>query len=77
MCSLRFAIEENTIIKAYVGFHFNIVAITCRRVQVQISARIYRSSFGRENDRFRENKQETPVFNLIRTQRRLSQLVLD
>ncbi len=40
-------------------------------------ARIYRSSFGRENDRFRENKPKTLVFNLIRTQRRRSRLVLD
>jgi hypothetical protein len=44
---------------------------------LQTSARIYRCSFGRENDRFPENKPEMLVFNLIRTQRRLSQLVLD
>jgi hypothetical protein len=29
-------------------------------------ARIYRASFGRENDRFRENKPNTLVFNSIR-----------
>ena len=41
------------------------------------SARIYRSNFGRENDRFRENKPKPLVFNLIRTQKRRSRLVLD
>ncbi len=41
------------------------------------NARIYRPSFGRENDRFRENKPKTFVFNQIRTQRRRFQLVLD
>ncbi len=41
------------------------------------SARIYRSCFGRENDRFRENKLNTLIFNPIRTQRRWYQLVLD
>jgi hypothetical protein len=40
-------------------------------------ARIYRSCFGRENDRFRENKPNTLVFNPMRTQRRRSLLVLD
>jgi hypothetical protein len=40
-------------------------------------ARIYRSSFGHENDRFRENKAKTLVFNPIRTQRRRFPLVLD
>ncbi len=40
-------------------------------------ARIYRSSFGRENDRFHENKPKPLVFNLIRTQKRRSRLVLD
>ncbi len=40
-------------------------------------ARIYRASFGCENDRFRENKPNTLVFNSIRTQRRRLQLVLD
>ena len=40
-------------------------------------ARIYRSSFGRENDRFRENKPKPLIFNLIRTQKRRSWLVLD
>jgi hypothetical protein len=43
----------------------------------QSSARIYRSSFERENDRFRENKPKPLVFNLIRTQKRQSRLVLD
>ena len=41
------------------------------------SARIYRSSFGRENDRIRENMPKTLVFNPILTQRRWFQLVLD
>ena len=40
-------------------------------------ARIYRSSFGHENDRFRENKPKTLVFNPIRTQRPWSYLVLN
>jgi hypothetical protein len=40
-------------------------------------ARIYRPSFGHENDRFRENKPKTLVFNPISTQRRQPQLVLD
>ena len=40
-------------------------------------ARIYRSSFGRENDRFHENMPKPLVFNLIRTQKRRSRLVLD
>jgi hypothetical protein len=39
--------------------------------------RIYRASFGCENDRFRENKPKTLVFSPIRTQRRWCQLVLD
>ncbi len=41
------------------------------------SARIYRPSFGHENDRFRENKPKPLVFNLIRTQKRRSRLVFD
>jgi hypothetical protein len=48
-----------------------------QEINADQSARIYRSSFGLENDRFRENKPKTLVFNRIRTQRRLSQLVLD
>jgi hypothetical protein len=40
-------------------------------------ARIYRSSFGRENDHICENKPKTIGFNPVRTQRRRSQLVLD
>ncbi len=40
-------------------------------------ARIYRSSFGRENDRFHENMPKPLVFNLIRTQKRRSRLILD
>ncbi len=40
-------------------------------------ARIYRPSFGHENDRFRENKAKTLVFNPICTQRRRFPLVLD
>ncbi len=39
--------------------------------------RIYRPSFGHENDRFRENKSKMPIFNPIRTQRRWYQLILD
>ena len=38
----------------------------------QFCARIYRSSFGRENDRFRENKPKTLIFSPILTQRRRS-----
>jgi hypothetical protein len=41
------------------------------------SARIYRSSFGRENDRFQENKPKPLIFNLNRTQKRRSRLILD
>ena len=41
------------------------------------SARIYRSSFGRENDRFRENKQTMVVFSPIFAQRRRYRLVLE
>jgi hypothetical protein len=44
---------------------------------IEPSARLYRSSFGRENDRFHENKPKPLVFNLIRTQKRRSRLVLD
>ncbi len=39
--------------------------------------RIYRPSFGHENDRFPENKLKTLIFNPIRTQRHWYQLVLD
>jgi hypothetical protein len=44
---------------------------------MQISGRIYRPSFGHENDRIRENMPKTLVFNPILTQRRYFQLVLD
>ncbi len=44
---------------------------------MQIRARIYRSSFGREYDRFHENKPKPLVFNLICTQKRRSRLALD
>jgi hypothetical protein len=44
---------------------------------IESGARIYRPSFGHENDRFRENKLKTLIFNPIRTQRRWYQLVLD
>jgi hypothetical protein len=40
-------------------------------------ARIYRSIFGRENDRFRENKQTTVVFSPILAQRSRYRLVLE
>ncbi len=46
-------------------------------VCLKYCARIYRPSFGHENDRFRENKPKPLVFNLIRTQKRRSRLVLD
>jgi hypothetical protein len=40
-------------------------------------ARIYRSSFGCENDHFHGNKPKTLLLDRIRTQRRRCQLVLD
>jgi hypothetical protein len=58
--------------------HFQLVfKLKTTLLKIRTRARIYRSSFGHENDRFRENKPNTLVFNPIRTQRRRSELVLD
>ena len=60
----------------FIEKRISVSALSSARIY-RSSARIYRSSFGRENDRFHENMPKPLVFNLIRTQKRRSRLVLD
>ena len=63
------------------SFAYGPITDDCTEVREKVinkyCTRIYRSSFGRENDRFHENMPKPLVFNLIRTQKRRSRLVLD
>ncbi len=77
-----FSVLLQRLIRRIITFFFSfaiswVFSFFCKRVQSCHIARIYRPSFGHENDRFGEKQLKTLVFNPICTQRRWYQLVLD